>query len=52
MSDSSKSEQPRGKFVPSQEVQEKMRPVARTAFNNILERAAKPLSRKPSSKKR
>jgi hypothetical protein len=33
MSGNSKSEQPQDKFVPSPEVEEKMRPIARSAFS-------------------
>lgn len=54
MSGSSKSDQPRGKhdFSPSRDVTEKMRPISRHTFHNILQRAAKPLPGKPASKTR
>jgi hypothetical protein len=52
--ESSKKTQQTGKhqFTPSPEVAEKMKPVSRDSFNQILRRAAKPLSRKSSSKNR
>jgi hypothetical protein len=52
-SGSNKKTQQTGKhqFTPSPEVAEKMRPISRSVFHNILQRAAKPLSRKLSSKK-
>jgi hypothetical protein len=39
-------------FKPSVEVEKKMRPIHRSVFQNILNRAARPLSRKPVSKKK
>ena len=49
-----KKTQPTGKhqFTPSPEVAEKMQPISRNAFQNLLQRAAKPPSRKPPAKKR
>jgi hypothetical protein len=53
MSESKKTQQTgKHQFTPSPEVAEKMKPISRDAFNRILQRAAKPPSRKPASKNR
>ena len=37
---------------PSKEVEAKMHPLPKDAFHSLLNRAAKPLSRKPAAKSR
>jgi hypothetical protein len=53
MSRQAESDQPHAKkFAPSKEVAEKMQPIARQAFHDLLRRAANPPSQQRASKKR
>jgi hypothetical protein len=53
MSRQAESDQPHAKkFTPSKEVAEKMQPIARQAFHDLLRRAANPPAQQRASKKR